>query len=866
MYTYHIMEIKRGNKINEQSDGEYVGIDEEHCNIDAVNGFVHTITGMLVYNENVMNDDMLYKRMRFDVYSVISQLTNNNIRWNLLSVEDAGGYTMTIDFCGEYFTYNDTGIRINALDRSGTTVKCVVNHSASAAGYDNTAGEERLVTTASFDEVAFTESDVDDEFGQGKCYTFTFSRPDNGDEIVMTQRFYIYPETDYMLTDLSLTGDTAVRSNYLAPVSVSTSYTLFTSNVNNRMLKVPFDNDGFLRYHQYKMSGDVTSYEVSALYAGESREGLVIGSVDHDHWKSAVSATMSNNGRIDRLDVFSGVSDTETRDLLPHGKLEGPVITSARMFIGWYDDWRTGMEAFADANNTVTPRMDHWTYGTPFGWQSWGVLAEKNSYATDVEISDYYYEVLVPGGFCNSQGNIIFSLDASDGMSDTEHLNFVRSCEEKGQMVGRYGTPFSMWCEDGYWDDVLGTAADGTQWKRGDVVLRVNGEPVYYDGAYCMDPTHPYTKSAMASWLRTQATYGFKYIKMDFVNCGIIQADSYYNKEVKTAVEAYNEGMEYIRRQLEQWGMFAAFSISPLFPHQYANSRRIACDTWGTIGDTEYSMNAISGGWWTDRLYQYNDPDHLVLVGAASQGQLNNTEGENRARYTNGAVSGMMLVSDNFSLSDASGRGWAERSRERAQTIMLNRDINEMADMGRSFRPVYGYKEYNGNDSGAESFFMYHTPEYLYVAVFNYDSGNVLSGELPFSLLDIAAEDFTEVRELWTNEPVSTDEDYLPYEVPAKDARVFRFTKNGGVGIGQVETAAVEPVRVVSLGDGQLMLYAGKPMGRIEVFDLQGRLIRNEVLGNRTQVGLHLPGTNGVVLLRVSYVDGTNEVCKVCMR
>ena len=331
-------------------------------------------------------------------------------------------------------------------------------------------------------------------------------------------------------------------------------------------------------------------------------------------------------------------------------------------------------------------------------------------------------------------------------------------------------------------------------------------------------------------------------------------------------MEAYNEGMEYIRRQLEQWGMFAAFSISPLFPHQYANSRRIACDTWGTIGDTEYSMNAISGGWWTDRLYQYNDPDHLVLVGAASQGQLNNTEGENRARYTNGAVSGMMLVSDNFSLSDASGRGWAERSRERAQTIMLNRDINEMADMGRSFRPVYGYKEYNGNDSGAESFFMYHTPEYLYVAVFNYDSGNVLSGELPFSLLDIAAEDFTEVRELWTNEPVNTDEDYLPYEVPAKDARVFRFTKNGGVGIGQVETTVVEPVRVVSLGDGQLMLYAGKPMGRIEAFDLQGRLMRNEVLGNRTQVGLHLPGTNGVVLLRVSYVDGTNEVCKVCMR
>ena len=67
------------------------------------------------------------------------------------------------------------------------------------------------------------------------------------------------------------------------------------------------------------------------------------------------------------------------------------------------------------------------------------------------------------------------------------------------------------------------------------------------------------------------------------------------------------------------------------------------------IGQTEYCMNAISGGWWTDLLYQYNDPDHLVMVGSGGWGSPKNcTLGENRARFTSGAVTGMMMVADNF--------------------------------------------------------------------------------------------------------------------------------------------------------------------------------------------------------------------------
>ena len=88
---------------------------------------------------------------------------------------------------------SEKAFRINVLNEGGAARKCVVNHSVSVARYDNAEGVAREVTTTSFADVARAEEAVDNEFGAGKCYTFTFSRPDNGDEVTMKQRFYIYP-------------------------------------------------------------------------------------------------------------------------------------------------------------------------------------------------------------------------------------------------------------------------------------------------------------------------------------------------------------------------------------------------------------------------------------------------------------------------------------------------------------------------------------------------------------------------------------------------------------------------------------------------------------------------------------------------
>ena len=148
--------------------------------------------------------------------------------WTVPMAVQADDIVVTDGMWKVTYMEGEKAFRINALNEEGAARKCVVNHSASAARYDNTEGEAREVTTASFAEVSYDEAAVDDEFGTGKCYTFTFSLPENGDGVTMKQRFYIYPGQDYMLTDLSLEGDAAIRSNYLAPISVGTVYTLYT--------------------------------------------------------------------------------------------------------------------------------------------------------------------------------------------------------------------------------------------------------------------------------------------------------------------------------------------------------------------------------------------------------------------------------------------------------------------------------------------------------------------------------------------------------------------------------------------------------------------------------------------------------------
>lgn len=654
-----------------------------------------------------------------------------------------GQWTIAYDEQDYFFTISKGG-------------KVVLDNVQPQARYDDAHFVDQPLSTADFKNVTLVR-----ENENKAVFRWTNSN------LILCESFTLVD--DYLLVDLTLSSESILKSNYLSPIHIDTPISFFSTNTTNRILKVPYDNDDFVRYHQYPFGEEVVSFEACAFYTGESRKGLVIGSVDHDHWKSGIISRTAINGQLQSLSVFSGMSHKETRDVLPHGKLEGKQIVSARFFMNYVDDWRHGMEQFAGACLNVVPGRRNWQGGTPFGWQSWGVMSDKNSFQVDVAVSNYMHDVLQPRGFCNEHGKIVMSIDAWDNLADNQKDQLCEICEANDQIPGTYWTPFCLW-----WDAnrILTNKLPGqNKYLAAECILKANGEFLKYDGAYCLDPTHPGVKEWIRSEIQKIKAHGFRYLKIDFTDNGMIQADSYYNPDVHTGVEAYNEGFTYFIQQADEGTpLYIALSIAPIFPYQYGNSRRIACDTWGRISHAEYSMNAISGGWWTNLLYQYNDPDHCPLIG--NDDGLKTTLGENRARYTNLMCAGMALVCDNFDLLDKSGRGDAVRSRERSLQILLNSDVNEVGRLGRSFTPVYGYREFQNKHDGAESFFKLTTDDCTYVAVFNY-SDEPMRGEIP--LRDLGLRKINAVKELWFGDTNKNISKAIHYDVPAKDARLYKL-------------------------------------------------------------------------------------------
>ena len=101
----------------------------------AVNGMIYTIDKILIYDETEMAGNIFDERMRWDVFSLFPELTNNDIRW---FPEDA---TYTLNFIPENFCKR---LRHNNTD---THIYYLRPHNAMYdGGYANYQGDEMLVT------------------------------------------------------------------------------------------------------------------------------------------------------------------------------------------------------------------------------------------------------------------------------------------------------------------------------------------------------------------------------------------------------------------------------------------------------------------------------------------------------------------------------------------------------------------------------------------------------------------------------------------------------------------------------------------------------------------------------------------------
>jgi alpha-galactosidase len=405
------------------------------------------------------------------------------------------------------------------------------------------------------------------------------------------------------------------------------------------------------------------------------------------------------------------------------------------------------LEEYGAANALIAPPKA-WDKAIPFGWNSWGVLQFKLTGPKALEVSDFFKNNLQNNHFLNGDNTLYIGLDSGwNSFTEDELKAFVQRCKENGQIAGVYWTPFTDW---GKKPERKVDDAPAYQYK--DIYVYANGKPQELDGAYAIDPTHPAIEERMKKMSGLFHRYGFEYVKMDFMTHGALEGDSWYNEEIQTGTQAYNYGMNLLDKYFGD--MYINLSISPVFPAHYAQSRRIACDAWNKIKDTEYTMNATSYGWWIDRVYQYNDADHVVLRDA--------TEGENRARITSAVITGLFIAGDDFS------EGGSDEGKDRAKKQLTNPLINAIAT-GVSFRPV------EGNGAKSENQFVREDAAGIYYVYFNYSEEAV---ELTVPLKRIVGADLRvcslQATDLWKNETIDINNKVL---VQGKDVLVLRLHK-----------------------------------------------------------------------------------------
>ena len=203
-------------------------------------------------------------------------------------------------------------------------------------------------------------------------------------------------------------------------------------------------------------------------------------------------------------------------------------------------------------------------------------MEKKVNYEGAADVSDFFAQRLQNEFSKDNSHKTYMVLDSYwDNLNESQLRSFASQCTAKGQTPGIYFTPFSFWGKESELDwSVPGT---NEQYKYKDIVLRVNNNPIKVGGAFSLDPTHPGTKQMLASKFAQFKSWGYRFIKLDFLNSGSVEADHYYNSAVTTGMQAYTEGMQYVESQLNDF--FIDLSISPLFPN-FGHARRISCDAW----------------------------------------------------------------------------------------------------------------------------------------------------------------------------------------------------------------------------------------------------------------------------------------------
>lgn len=597
----------------------------------------------------------------------------------------------------------------------------------------------------------FEKRKFQDGLGQGDVHTY-ISKFKSG--IDLKQHFYLYKNMPYFILQVEVIGEN-ISSNKI--VAIHSESVVKHTNKDLYHVIVPFDNDEFISYENKALTkqGEPSS-EVGMLLNKNSAEGLLIASLDQSTWKSGINF-YGENDQVNQIDVIAGFTNKHlTKDEMPHGTISGQSIYSPKYFIYSGQNWREGMEQFGHFHRFLTPKeVQPWTQATPVGWNSWGVIQEKLSFKNATANVDFFKNQIP--GFRNENGEAYIDLDSFwDNMTPggmlgdyTKLKEFVDYCKANGLKPGVYFAPFTDW---GF-SRGANRKVDGSDYTYGDIWTKTKNGYHDLDGGRAIDPTHPGTQKRIELILKKLVDCGFEMIKIDFLTHGSIESLGFYDPKVTTGMQAYYAGMKHIVDVLDNKMLIYA-AISPsLASSPFVHMRRIACDAWGTIDQTQYTLNSISYAWWQTYVYDFIDADHLVFK--------EQPLAVNKTRLLSAVVAGPIILGDDLSaeLNHADSlKAWLQ-----------NKDILAIGKDGKSFRPI-GFVE----GKSANNLYVKKTDKYLYVAAMNFSS-DALQVELNLNEFGLQSNKKYEVTELLENVKAETTSAFS-VEFDGIDGKLFRIT------------------------------------------------------------------------------------------
>ncbi|MFI2743794.1 alpha-galactosidase [Zhouia sp. PK063] len=610
--------------------------------------------------------------------------------------------------------------------------------------------QHKKYTAKSYDKSEFTKETYSDSLGNGNHYTIQYT----SDSLpTLVRNFYVYTNRPYFLTSLTIIGKN-IETNSINPLN--NAILNLPDKANLQTVFIPYDNDAFVSYNS-KSVKDISknmSSEVGVVFNNNSRNGMVIGSLQHTVWKTGIETENTHDTL--SMSVHVGYTDKSlTRDEIPHGMVKGDTVSSPKIFVGYFTDWRKGMETYAKTNRTIEPPfVFNWTKATPVGWNSWGVLQTKINYDNTTKVADFFATAIPKF----REGNTAYiDLDSFwDNMvqggftGDFSKVKaFADYCKAKGLEPGVYWAPFTDW---GY-KSGADRKAEGSNYTFGEMWTKVGDGYFDFDGARALDPTHPGTLKRIDYVIAKLKACGFKMIKIDFLGHAAAEGN-FYDKNITTGMEAYRVGMEHLVKQLNgQMLIYAAISPS-MATARYAHMRRIACDAWKTIAQTAYTLNSVTYGWWQTYAYNFIDADHVVFD--------HESEAANRARLLSAVVTGTLITGDDYSTVGP----WTERAKNWLQNTALLAIVNQ----GKAFEPVFG-----NTGTNASSAFITHRNGVTYLAIFNFNK-KATNYKLPFELIHLAKDQSYHFKELLSGSTIDvTNQLEVPLE--AEDAMIFKITK-----------------------------------------------------------------------------------------